>query len=142
MNDCIFCQIVKGKIHAFIVYEDEKTVAFLDSNPSAIGHTMVILKKHAATLLDLDEEGVKQEFLTVKKMTETLKKTFKTDKFTIGINHGEEWGVPHLHVHIIPRFEGDGGGIIQKIVDNPPRKSLEVVAEKIKKNLNLERGCL
>jgi len=144
MADCLFCKIAKKEIAAEIVYEDEKTTAFLDVQPRSPGHTMVIPKNHSETILDLKDEEVEPVFLTVKKVTDILKNTFlptgdipqgqKPDGFTIGINHGRASGqvVEHLHIHIIPRFKNDSGHSIHSVVNNPPKESLKELAEKIR----------
>jgi len=103
--------------------------------PSAPGHTMVILKKHGVTVLDYSQEELGQLFLSVQKVTRALTASYKTDVFTIGINHGEEAGVHHLHIHIIPRFPDDRGGVIQSIVNKEGKEGLTDVQKKIKMNI-------
>lgn len=132
--NCIFCEIIKGRIPGFTIYQDDKTIALLDIYPSVSGHTVVMPKRHGKTVLDFSKEELAEVFETVKKVSVALKKTYNTDAFTIGINHGEMAGVPHLHIHVIPRYENDGGGIIQTIVKNRVDKKLEEIASLIKKN--------
>lgn len=134
MNSCLFCDIVNKKKAGYILFEDNNTMVLLDIFPSVAGHSMVIPKKHGITILDFNTRELGEIWTTVNKTIKALQKTYKTDKFTIGINHGERFGVPHLHIHIIPRFEGDGGGIIQTIVKSEIKESLKEVAEKIKEN--------
>lgn len=131
--DCLFCKIAKKEIPAEIVYEDEKTLAILDINPRSPGHTMVFPKYHSETILDLPEKEVGPLFLAVKKVTELINKTLKPEGFTIGINHGKISGqvIDHLHVHIIPRFKGDGGSSVHSVVNNSPKKSLEEIKSEI-----------
>ncbi len=133
MEDCIFCKIAVKKNPAFVVYEDEETMAFLDVTPRAEGHTMVIPKQHYATLVDLPESEVKALFLAVKSVSELLLKNLNAEGLTIGINHGAVSGqvVGHLHVHVLPRFSNDGGGMIQSIVHQPPTSSLGDTLKKI-----------
>ncbi|MDP3947287.1 MAG: HIT family protein [bacterium] len=131
---CLFCSISKKEIGSEVIYEDEDVFAFLDISPRAPGHTMVISKIHSETMLDLSDEALAPLFKGVKEVTARLEAALKPDGFTIGINHGQASGqvVEHLHVHIIPRFEGDGGGSIHSVVSNPPRESLEEIAAKIR----------
>jgi histidine triad (HIT) family protein len=129
--NCLFCDIASKKIPAHIVYEDEKIMGFLDIKPLAPGHTVIIPKTHAESILDLNDELITPVFGAVKKMTGTLKKVFGPEGFTIGINQGKTAGVDHLHIHIIPRWENDGGGSIHTVVLNPPEESLESIKEKI-----------
>lgn len=134
-TDCLFCKIANKQIPADLVYEDDKTMAILDINPRAPGHTMVIPKEHSENILDLKDVNVGPTFLTVKKITAILSKVIKPDGFTIGINHGRASGqvIDHLHVHVIPRFNDDGGSSIHSVVNNPPKESLKEIAEKIRK---------
>ncbi len=134
MQDCLFCSIVEKRIPAEIVYEGSSAVAFLDIHPHAPGHTMVIPKTHAETLLDLDAASVQHLFSAVREVASLLKRALHPDGFTIGINHGKHAGqaVDHLHVHIMPRFVGDGGGSVHSVVENPPSESIGAMARKIR----------
>ena len=136
MSKCIFCKIIRREINSEIIYEDEKTVAVLDVNPRSLGHSMVLPKIHAENILDLPDKEIEGVFKVVKKVAGILKKTFKPDGFTIGINHGKASGqvVDHLHIHIIPRWHGDNGGSIHSVVNNPSEESLEEAARKIREN--------
>lgn len=131
--DCVFCKIIAGEIAAHTVYEDDKTIAFLDIQPSAPGHVMVIPKGHHDDLVDLPDELVVSLFNTVKKVSKMLEKTFGANNFTIGANSGRIVGrhVNHAHIHVIPRFPDDGGGYIQQVVENPPQESIEEIKKKI-----------
>lgn len=130
MESCIFCKIVAGEIPNHTVYEDSKTLAFLDIAPRAKGHTLVIPKVHAETLFDLNEELVKDLSVAVKKTMEALDRTLQPEGYSVGWNHGEAGGqeVPHLHVHIMPRWNGDGGANQHAIINNPGDISVEEVA--------------
>lgn len=136
--DCIFCKIIKKEIPSEVVYEDGDTIAILDINPRSAGHTMVLPKVHAENIVRLPRESVAPLFLSVKKITEALQAGLSPDGFTIGINHGKISGqvVDHLHVHIMPRFEGDGGNSIHSVVDNPPKQSLKEIADRIRQIIN------
>ncbi|PIZ95259.1 MAG: HIT family protein [Candidatus Magasanikbacteria bacterium CG_4_10_14_0_2_um_filter_33_14] len=129
MSDCVFCKIVSGEIPNYTVYEDDYTLAFLDITPRAKGHTLVIPKRHALNLLDLDEDSVSKLLPAVKKVQEKIDIVLKPDGYNIGWNHGEAGGqvVPHLHIHIMPRFSGDGGSNMHAIVNNPGSESVEEI---------------
>ncbi len=131
MENCIFCKIVHGQIPNFTVYQDEHTLPFLDIHPVTKGHTVVIPKVHAETLLDLNGEITKEFFLGVQHALERVEKILSPDGFSIGWNHGRAGGqaVPHLHVHIIPRSEGDGGGSMHSIIKKPSDVSVEELAK-------------
>ena len=119
---------------AQVISEDQNTIAFLDIYPLAAGHTVVIPKFHATRITDLPEDLVASVFLTVKRVSDRIHASLKPDGLTIGINDGEHagQGIPHLHVHIIPRSKGDKGGNVHSIVKNPPQESLESIAAKLK----------
>ena len=133
--DCIFCKIIKGEIPAEKIYEDEHVIAILDANPRAAGHRIVIPKIHAPTLFELPDDEITPFFKTVKNVSRQIYKALHPAGLTMGLNHGEASGqtVDHLHFHIIPRFEGDGGGSVQSVVNNPPERELSEVAERIRR---------
>ncbi|HLC97556.1 MAG TPA: HIT family protein [Candidatus Nanoarchaeia archaeon] len=127
---CIFCRIGKREIPSDIVYEDKETLAFLDIKPHAKGHTVVIPKTHAETLFDLPEKKINAFFLGVKKTMESIKNVLQPDGFNVGWNQNAAAGqvVPHLHVHIFPRYRGDGGGSMHSIITSPGMGSVADVA--------------
>ncbi|AEF95869.1 HIT family protein [Methanotorris igneus] len=106
---CIFCKIVNKEIPAKIVYEDEDTMAFLDINPRNKGHTLVIPKKHYETLDEMPDEELAKLMKAVKKVVEILK-PLNFDGYNIINNNKPAAGqeVPHVHFHIIPRYQNDG----------------------------------
>ena len=136
MPDCLFCTIVAKRIPAEIVYEKDAVLAFLDIHPRTPGHTVVVPKQHVKTLLDLDQAMVAPLFSAVQDITKRLSRALTPDGFTIGINHGKHAGqaIEHLHIHIMPRFTGDGGGSVHTVVDNPPEESIGEIAKKIRSN--------
>ena len=131
--DCFFCKIANKEMVADVVYENDGAVGVLDVHPVAPGHTMILPKVHAENILDLPKNKIEPVFIAVKEMTKKLQEIFNPDGFTIGINHGKVSGqaVDHLHIHIIPRFKGDGGKSIHSVVDNSP-ESLAEIKEKFK----------
>jgi histidine triad (HIT) family protein len=134
MEDCLFCKIANKENPAKIVFENDHAVAFLDVNPRSPGHTMVISKYHSRNLFDLPEEELSNLFAAVQRVARRIEGALRPDGFSIGINHGAASGqeVDHLHVHIMPRFYGDNGREVQSLVHNPPKESLEDIAEKIR----------
>ena len=138
MENCIFCKIAKREIPAKIVYEDDFTIAFLDISPCAEGHTVVIPKQHFEKFTDMEEEDAGNLFASVQKVAKAVEKALNIQASNIGLNNGKAAGqeVPHVHVHIIPRYEGDNGGAIQSIVQtNPKTDNLDELKEKIKECL-------
>ncbi|MBI3660372.1 HIT family protein [Candidatus Acetothermia bacterium] len=133
MKDCIFCKIVRGELSSHKIYEDEFSLAFLDIYPFTEGHTMVIPKQHYQTIQEMPAELVGKIFETVSIVTGKVEHAMGAVATTIGINNGRGAGqvVPHLHVHIVPRYENDGGGNLHSIVQKPTQNSLETVKKKI-----------
>ena len=109
MEKCIFCKIVDGKIPAAKVYEDEKTISFLDIMPANKGHCLIVPKKHYETLLDISDDDLKSLILTTKKVTKALSLSIGNGSYNLVMNNGKIAGqmVNHAHIHIIPRFKGD-----------------------------------
>ena len=109
MNDCIFCKIVEGKIPCAKVYEDSKTLAFLDILPANKGHCLVIPKSHSQNLVDMGEEDLIALMKTAKKIAKAMSFSFGNSSFNIVMNNGKEAGqvVFHAHIHLIPRFQKD-----------------------------------
>lgn len=128
---CIFCNVVEGEMPHYPVYEDEGSLAFLDVFPLSKGHTVVVPKKHAEFLLDVADGELGGLFIAVKKAMARIEEVLHPEGFNIGVNHGEVAGqtVPHVHIHIIPRWEGDGGASLHAIVKNPGDVSVEELAK-------------
>jgi histidine triad (HIT) family protein len=136
-DDCIFCRIVDGDIPARSVYEDDDVLAFLDANPLAPGHTLVIPKAHHRALRDVPAALSAAVFETVHDLVGDVEDAVDADAHTVAVNDGPAAGqeVPHMHVHIVPRFEGDGGGPIHAIAGARPDLSdaeLDDIAGNIK----------
>jgi histidine triad (HIT) family protein len=134
---CIFCMIARGEAPAHVVYEDDGVLAFLDIHPSAPGHTLIIPKAHVARVEDLSEEDASALFKALHRLVGRIQDAVDAPSSTIGVNNGPESGqeVPHVHIHVIPRFRGDRGGIIQGIVRSgrrPIQEEMQRIAEKIK----------
>ena len=135
-DDCIFCSIVAGDIPARTVHETDDVLAFLDANPLAPGHTLVIPKSHAGRVADLDADLATELLGTVATIAPRVEGAVDADGTTVGINDGEAAGqeVPHVHVHVVPRFEGDGGAPIHAVVDERPDLSdadLDAIGEDV-----------
>ena len=135
---CIFCSIAAGETPAYKLYEDGDTLAFLEINPSAPGHAMVIPKKHVEDFMDLNEKLMASIMGTVQKVAKMIKKALGADNFTIGINSGKIVcrHVEHVHVHVIPRFPDDGGHYVQGVVSKSSKETLDKIKEKITKHGN------
>ena len=114
-----------------MVNEDDNSLAFLDIKPHAKGHTIVIPKEHGETAFDFTETYFSGFFSSVKKTMEILKEKLNPDGFNVGWNNGTVAGqvVPHLHIHIFPRYNKDGGGSMHNIISNPGDMRVEELAK-------------
>lgn len=110
MENCIFCKIAKGEVPSVKIYEDEKVFAFLELNPLAEGHTLLIPKKHAQDIFDIDQEDLKRLAAAAQKIALKIKEAFGAEGVNLVQRSGKaaEQGVFHFHLHIIPRKNGDG----------------------------------
>ncbi len=107
---CIFCQIANGNAQAKIVYQDNDVIAFLDINPLAPGHTLVIPKKHIQNVFEMDDDLLHHIFTVAKQIAENMRKNLGAEGVNFLQSNGEaaEQSVFHFHLHIIPRWKNDG----------------------------------
>lgn len=131
LTDCIFCKIVGKEVPNYTVYEDDGVLAFLDIHPHAKGHTVVIPKRHAETVFDMTDDEMKAVSLGMKRVMERIKSVLNPDGFNTGWNDGKAAGqvVPHVHIHVFPRWTADGGGSMHSIVKNPGDMSVADIAK-------------
>jgi histidine triad (HIT) family protein len=108
MDDCIFCKITRGEIPSFKVYEDNKVFAFEDINPISEGHTLIIPKKHAQNLWEIEDDDLTAVHLAAKKIIQAIKDSLNpTGVACLQLNGpGANQVVMHYHLHLIPRQEG------------------------------------
>ena len=110
MSECIFCSIVSKKIPATIVYEDDDVLVFMDIGPVIKGHALVISKQHFDPVTETPDEILAKLHLTAKRIAQAQMNGLGADGVNIIQNNGAASGqeVPHIHVHVIPRFNNDG----------------------------------
>jgi histidine triad (HIT) family protein len=122
-DTCIFCKIAQKKIDAKIIDENENAIAFLDAFPLTAGHTLVITKKHYAKLQEVELDQMAYLFNLIHKILPSIEKGTGVQSTLIAIHNGKDAGqvIPHLHVHIVPRKAGDGGGAIHSMFDSSDR---------------------
>lgn len=110
MDSCLFCKIIAGEIPSTKVYEDDTVLAFLDIHPVNIGHTLVIPKAHHTNLYETPDEDLAHIMAVVKKLSISIKSGLNADGINIEMNNDPVAGqiIFHTHIHIIPRFSGDG----------------------------------
>lgn len=132
--DCLFCKIVAGDIPNYTVYEDDNVLAFLDIHPCTKGHTVVVLKQHFSTVSAMGATDWGTLMAGVKASAERVRAVLNPDAVNITINDGEAAGqsVPHTHWHILPRWQGDGGGSAHSIVKSKEPVDVGAVASLFK----------
>jgi histidine triad (HIT) family protein len=110
MNECIFCKIVAKEIPATIVYEDDDVLVFMDIGPIIKGHALVISKAHYDPVTETPDDVLAKLHGVAKRIAQAQMNGLGADGVNIIQNNGKAAGqeVPHIHVHVIPRFEGDG----------------------------------
>ena len=110
MSHCIFCDIMHDKLQHHLIYEDDNHIAILDKYPIDLGHSLVIPKKPYEKLTDMDSNEIAELFIKIPKIVNAILKATSADAFTIAQNNGKSAKqiVPHVHVHIIPRYSSKG----------------------------------
>ncbi len=126
-KDCIFCKIADGQIPSKTIYEDEDFRVILDLAPATKGHALILPKNHYANIYELPEEVAVKVMILAKKMAIQMTEKLQCDGFNLIQNNGETAGqtVFHFHMHLIPRYKGDG----QHIGWNPTTPSQERLEE-------------
>lgn len=137
VDNCIFCKILADEIPSAVVYEDDLFRAILDVNPAARGHVIILPKNHAANLFELPDEEASRILIVAKKIAKAVMATYHCDGINILQNNGEASGqtVFHLHVHVIPRFDGDTDHINIGWKPGETPADLQEIAGEIKANL-------
>jgi len=130
MGDCIFCKIIQGEIPATKVYEDEKVLAFMDINPLNDGHTL-------ETIFEIDPQDLIATIKVAQKLAIAIKKALDSDGMIVVQLNNKAAGqmVPHLHIHLIPRWENDGLQIGKWEMKPGDMEKIKDIAEKIKKEV-------
>ncbi|MEO8664458.1 MAG: HIT family protein [Ignavibacteria bacterium] len=141
MNDCIFCKIVNGELPCNKLYEDSDILAFMDIQPVNSGHLLIIPKVHVELIADVDDNVITKMNLLAKRLNTAIRNSgIKVEGINFFLADGEAAGqeVFHVHLHVFPRFKGDGFGFIfpDDYKTRPERDELKIISEKIKSALN------
>ncbi|HXD31618.1 MAG TPA: HIT family protein [Pyrinomonadaceae bacterium] len=139
-EDCVICKLLVGELEVSMVHQDELCSAFMDIQPVNAGHVLVVPNKHAPYLADLDEDAGAQIFRVAHRVAAVLRSGvvrcegvnfFLAD----GVAAGQE--VFHAHLHVFPRFQGDGFRLVLPLdyEDRPERSELDAIAAKIRSQL-------
>ena len=102
--ECVFCKIVKGEIPSYKLYEDEKIMAFLDINPYAPGHTLIIPKEHTLDITTISEDTLNHIMSKAREIALLVTGKLDAPGFTIIQNNGFVQEVKHFHLHVIPKY--------------------------------------
>lgn len=109
--DCVFCRIVTGALPSSVVYDDDRVLAFMDLNPAVPGHLLVIPKRHATDLAELDPDDGSAAFRVAQRLAGGVRaSSLAPDGVNLFLADGEAAGqeVFHVHLHVLPRKVGDG----------------------------------
>jgi histidine triad (HIT) family protein len=133
LEPTIFTRILRREVPAVIVFEDEATFAFMDAGQLNPGHVLVATRQEVETILDLDEDTAAALFRTVHRVARAVQAAFQPEGLTIlQANKPAGWQtVPHVHIHVVPRYQDDGVGLVWPRKD-PPLDELRRIAEKIR----------
>jgi len=132
---CIFCRIVAGEIPAEVIAREQDAIAFLDVQPLADGHTLVVPRAHVPTVEALDDAAADGVFRLVRRLADPVRRALDAAGTTIGINNGDATGqtIEHVHVHIVPRWPNDGAGSVHTIFPRRTSRALADVGAAIRK---------
>ena len=130
--DCLFCDILDGKKDGHFLYDDNSHVAILDKYPIDVGHGLVIPKEHHEKITDMTPEDVGNAFSIVPKIAKAILDATGADAFSLGQNNGlaAKQIVPHVHIHIIPRYNNKGTVWTKRQISNDDE--LSDLAKKIR----------
>jgi histidine triad (HIT) family protein len=139
-KDCIFCKLLAGELAASFVYRDDLCAAFMDIQPVNPGHLLVVPNRHAACLADLKAEEGAQIFRVAQRLAAALRASgVKCEGVNFFLADGEAamQEVFHVHLHVFPRYDGDGFALkfAPTYFQQPERRELDEVAGKIKNAL-------
>ena len=110
MSDCIFCKIIAGEIPSATIYENEEFKVILDRFPSNEGHVLILPKNHTPNIFEIDPEQAGRLFTLASRIARVMKNELGFEHMNVLQNNGTVAGqtVFHFHLHLIPRYEGDG----------------------------------
>ncbi|MFH1092332.1 MAG: HIT family protein [Pseudomonadota bacterium] len=137
MADCIFCRIVSGEIPATKVYEDDRCLAFLDINPIARGHALLIPKSHHENLYTIPPGLLQDLILAAQKLGTAMVKALGAQGLNLLQSNGRAASqiIDHFHLHLIPRRPADGVGVANWEMIPGDKEDMTQAAEQIKKAL-------
>jgi histidine triad (HIT) family protein len=135
--ECIFCKIIAGEIPAVTVLDEELVLAFMDINPSSPGHMLVTPKKHAEDIFEISEGDLAAVMKGVKRCATAVKEALKPGGVTVLQLNGRasDQIVPHLHIHIIPRWDNNGLPVSSWEMKPGDMEEIKDIALKVKEQI-------
>ncbi len=131
---CVFCEIAAGRGQASVFYEDSLVVGFMDINPVTQGHALIIPRSHTRRLADLDEETGRHLFTIAQRTAAAIRASdVRSEGINLFVADGRAAGqeVDHVHIHVIPRYQGDGFHIQADWHGIASRAELDDIAERL-----------
>jgi histidine triad (HIT) family protein len=137
MSDCLFCRIVRGELPSSVLYRDERCVAFMDIQPVNVGHLLVVPIRHGAHLADIDGETAGHLMRVGHAAAAALRQSgipCEGVNFFLADGEAAMQEIFHVHLHVFPRFKGDGFGLRfspEYYTRRPPRPELDDIAKRL-----------
>ena len=139
MKPCIFCAIARGEAAAHVIHDSDRVMAFLDRAPLSPGHALVIPRDHFETLDEVEEELLGPLFAVARHVSRAQQRALGADGTFTAVNTRVSQSVPHAHVHVVPRREGDGlfrAGMVW-VRKRYPENEAETIAAQLRSALAL-----
>ncbi|MBQ0917076.1 HIT family protein [Hydrogenophaga aromaticivorans] len=133
MTDSVFTRIIRREIPAAIVFEDEQVIAFMDAGQVNPGHVLVATRRQVETFMELDETQAAHLFAVAHRVARAVQAAYQPEGMTLlQTNKPAGWQtVPHVHVHVVPRYANDGADLVWPRKD-PPLAELQALAARIR----------
>jgi histidine triad (HIT) family protein len=142
MSDCVFCDILAGDLPSSMVYEDAVAVAFMDIQPVNTGHVLVVPREHSAYLSEMDEETGAHLFRVAMRVQEAIRRSgVRCEGINLFLADGEAafQEIFHVHLHVFPRYKGDGFRLEEDQILHPSREELDELAARIRGTMGVMR---
>lgn len=130
--ECIFCKIVSREIEAYIIYEDDDLISFLDIDPINEGHVLITTKEHYLDADEIPDDILCKIIILSKKIIRVIKKVYAPQGYSVMQNGGEFNDVGHYHMHIFPRYKNDD---FNWTYSDEKYEVNELIANKLKENI-------
>jgi len=135
--DCIFCKIIDGEVPAVKVLDKDKVIAFMDINPASRGHMLIVPKKHVENIFEISEDDLSAVMNAVKHCAQAVRQALKAEGITVLQLNGKasDQIIPHLHVHIMPRWQNDRLSVSQWEMNEGNIDELQEIAREVKEHI-------